>query len=66
MKILHIAECAGGVDRYLEMLLPKLESEFYQIFVCSQNYDVHKYLGIVDEVEQIWMLQSFSPMRIIK
>lgn len=25
IKLLHIAECAGGVDRYLEMLLPRLE-----------------------------------------
>jgi len=26
MRILHIAECAGGVDRYLSMLLPILEN----------------------------------------
>ena len=27
MKILHIAECAGGVERYLQMLLPRLEKK---------------------------------------
>lgn len=64
MKILHIAECAGGVDRYLEMLLPRLEEDYEQVFVCSQHFDVAKYEDKVDIVEQIDMKQSFSPMRI--
>ena len=38
MKILHIAECAGGVDRYLEMLLPLLQKEYEQVFVCSHHF----------------------------
>ena len=29
IKLLHIAECAGGVDRYLEMLLPRLEKKWF-------------------------------------
>lgn len=64
MKILHIAECAGGVDRYLEMLLPRLEGEYKQIFVCSHHFEASKYKGKVDVVEQIDMEQSFSPIRI--
>lgn len=60
-KIVHIAECAGGVDRYLEMLMPLLADEYQQFFICSRNYDVSKYETIVDEVEQIDMQQSFSP-----
>lgn len=66
IKIMHIAECAGGVDRYLEMLLPRLESDYLQIFVCSYNFNASKYRGKVDVVEQIDMKQSFSPMKIVK
>ena len=28
IRILHIAECAGGVERYLQMLLPRLDFHF--------------------------------------
>ena len=63
-KVLHIAECAGGVDRYLEMLLPCLNDEYEQVFICSQNFDASKYEGIVDKVEQIDMFQSFSPIKV--
>lgn len=62
MKILHIAECAGGVERYLSMLLPLLEQRsLKQYFLCSQNYDREKYEKIVDGVRQIDLRQSFSP-----
>lgn len=66
MKILHIAECAGGVDRYMEMLLPRLEDEYQQVFICSHNFDVEKYRGMVDDVRQIDMEQSFSPVKITR
>lgn len=65
-KIMHIAECAGGVDRYLEMLLPRLESDYIQVFICSYNFNTSKYQGKVDVVEQIDMEQSFSPIKIAK
>lgn len=65
MKIMHIAECAGGVDRYLEMLLPRLKDEYEQVFICSQQFDRHKYAGVVDIVEQIEMKQTFSPFKVI-
>ena len=64
MKIVHIAECAGGVD--LEMLLPRLRDEYEQVFICSQNYNASKYQGIANQVEQIDMEQSFSPVNIVK
>lgn len=65
MKILHLAECAGGVERYLEMLLPRLKDEYEQVFVCSCNFNACKYIREVDVVEQIDMKQSFSPIKII-
>lgn len=63
---MHIAECAGGVDRYLEMLLPRLQDEYSQIFVCSFHYDASKYREMVDIVEQIKMEQNFSPLIIYR
>lgn len=67
MKIMHIAECAGGVERYLAMLLPLLEGQHLkQYFICSQNYDKSKYEHIVDGVKQIDLQQSLSPMYIIR
>lgn len=66
MKILHIAECAGGVERYLSMLLPLLEQRnLKQYFLCSQNYDGEKYGKIVDGVKQIDLRQSFSLLYVI-
>ena len=61
---MHIAECAGGVDRYLEMLLPGLNDDFTQIFVCSYHFEASKYKDMVDVVEQINMEQTFSPIKI--
>lgn len=67
IKILHIAECAGGVERYLQMLLPRLEARgFAQWFVCSNNYDASKYEGFVDGVRQMDLRQSFSPLQVIR
>ncbi len=66
MKVLHIAECAGGVERYLAMLLPLLErSGISQYFLCSLKYDKEKFARIVDGVEQIDLKQSFSPIYVV-
>lgn len=64
MKVLHIAECAGGVDKYLSMLLPLLRERFEQVFICSGNYDVARYHKIADRVYQLDMKQTFSPFRV--
>ena len=64
---MHIAECAGGVERYLEMLLPRLEQKnFHQYFLCSFNYEKSKYQDIVDDVEQLDLKQTFSPIQVLK
>ncbi len=67
MTLLHIAECAGGVERYLAMLMPLLQKKgIHQYFVCSQNYDKAKYTEIIDGVEQLDLKQSFSPFYVLK
>lgn len=64
-SILHIAECAGGVERYLQMLLPRLEKRgLKQYFICSFNYEKRKYKNVVDGVEQLDLKQTFSPIQI--
>lgn len=67
MKILHIAECAGGVERYLQMLLPRLEKRgLKQFFICSKNYDKSLYEHMVDGVTQTDLKQTFSPLQVLK
>lgn len=67
MNIMHIAQCAGGVDRYLSMLLPLLRQQnLHQTFVCSQDYKVEEYTDKVNKVEQINMGQSLNPLTIMR
>ena len=67
IRILHIAECAGGVERYLQMLLPRLESRgLKQFFICSKNYNPKSYERMVDGVDQMDLKKTFSPFQIIK
>lgn len=66
MNIMHIAQCAGGVDKYLSMLLPLLRQQnLHQTFVCSQDYKSEEYASKVDKVEQLDMGQSLNPLTII-
>ena len=66
-SVLHIAECAGGVERYLQMLLPRLEKHgFNQYFICSFNYNRQESLDVIDGVEQMDMKQTFSPIQVIE
>lgn len=67
ISILHIAECAGGVERYLQMLLPRLEPRnFKQFFLCSHNYDKQKFIAVIDSVEQMELRQTFSLIQIMR
>lgn len=66
-SILHIAECAGGVERYLQMLMPRLKAKgLRQYFICSKNYDIQSYSDMVDGVEQMDLKQTFSPFQVMK
>ena len=39
IRVLHVAEAAGGVERYLETLFKYSNNKVENILVCSQNYD---------------------------
>ncbi len=56
IRIVHVAQAAGGVDCYIRMLLKYLDKEkFESIIICSQDFHEENYRGLVDSFEQIEM-----------
>lgn len=61
IRILHVAQAAGGVDRYIRMLLKYLDKEkFENILVCSQDFHEEDYKGLVDSFEQVEMTRAIG------
>lgn len=61
IRILHVAQAAGGVDRYIRMLLKYLDKDkFENILVCSQDFKKEDYEGLVDAFEQIEMNRAIG------
>lgn len=61
IRILHVAQAAGGVDRYIRMLLKYLDKDrFENILVCSQDFNKEDYNGLVDYFEQIEMMRTIG------
>lgn len=61
IKILHVAQAAGGVDRYLRMLLKYLDKDrFENIVVVSQDYKKRDYVGLVSNFEQVKMSRAIG------
>lgn len=67
MKITHIVECAGGVERYLEMLVPRLKDKgISQALVCSHTVNTDKLKDSVDKCYITDMRQTFNPIAVVK
>ena len=63
IRILHVAQAAGGVDRYIRMLLKYLDKDkFENILVCSQAFHKEDYEGLVSCFEQIEMTREIGRM----
>lgn len=61
IRILHVAQAAGGVDRYIRMLLKYLDKEkFENILVCSLDFHEEDYRGLVDSFEQVEMNRAIG------
>lgn len=61
IRILHVAQAAGGVDRYIQMLLKYLDKEkFENIFICSQDFKRQDYMDLVVDFEQIEMNRAIG------
>lgn len=67
MQITHIVECAGGVERYLDMLVPRLKDKgVSQTLVCSHSVNTDKLKDSVDNCYVTDMRQTFNPVAVIK
>lgn len=56
IRILHVAQSAGGVDRYIQMLLKYMDKDkFENIVVLSQDFEIKDYEGLVENYETIEM-----------
>lgn len=67
MRITHILECAGGVEKYLEMLAPRLQKEnFEQTIICSHSVNLDKLKESVDACYVTDMRQTFNPIAVVK
>lgn len=60
LRILHIAEAAGGVERYLETLFKYSSNNVENILVCSQNYDYKKFKLLADRVIVLQMSHDIN------
>lgn len=59
VRVLHVAEAAGGVERYLEILLKYSSKNIENILVCSQNYNIDNFKKFA-QVKQIGMEHNIS------
>ena len=56
IRILHVAQAAGGVDRYIRLLLKYLDQDkFENIMIGSQNFKKQDYKDLVFVFEQVNM-----------
>lgn len=61
IRVLHVAEAAGGVERYLETLFKYSDKQKIEnILVCSQNYDISKFTDSGYKVIQINMTHEIK------
>lgn len=67
IRVLHVAEAAGGVERYLQTLFKYSDKEQVEnILVCSQNYDYKKFEKLADRVMVLKMAHQINPSSDIK
>lgn len=67
ITVIHIAQCAGGVDRYLKMLLLRMDrTKFRHVLICSYDFHKEDYVGLVERVEYVEMKNSLSMSSDIK
>ena len=66
IRVLHVAEAAGGVERYLETLFKYSKGKVENILVCSQNYDYKKFKTLADRVIVLKMSHDIEPSSDIK
>lgn len=65
--VLHISECVGGgVERYVEMLLPRLKSAgVRQCLLCSKECNIRNYTDLDILVEPVDFKRTSNPFAIV-
>ncbi len=62
IRILHVAQAAGGVDRYIRLLLKYVNrSAFEHILLCSEDYRKEDYAGLLLAFEQLPLQREIGP-----
>ena len=61
IRVVHIAQAAGGVEQYIKMLLKYMDStKFENILIASQDYHVENYANLVDAFELVDMSRAIG------
>lgn len=61
IRVLHVAEAAGGVERYLQALFKYTDHDRVEnIIICSQNYDYKRMTKLADRVIAIKMAHQIN------
>lgn len=61
IRILQVAQAAGGVDKYIQMLFKYMDRDkFENILICSWDYQEQKYADLVASFEQINMQRAIG------
>lgn len=61
MKVLHIAQAHGGVEKYIHMLLSNMDRERYEnVLICSRQYNKGVFEELTSAVEAIDMKRDIG------
>lgn len=61
VRVMHVVQSAGGVEQYLVMLLKYIDREKYEnILVCSQDFHIDKFEGLVSHIIVIDMKREIG------
>lgn len=61
IRVLHIAQAAGGVDRFLRSLIKNLDKKkFENILICSNDFSFDNYKDNVSEFYELDMKKNVS------
>ena len=61
IKIVHIVQAAGGVDRHLKMLFKYMDSTLFEnILISSDDFNADDYDKLVDEFVYVKMYREIS------
>ena len=61
IRVVHIAQAAGGVEQYIKMLLKYMDStKFENILIASKDYHAETYADLADAFEQVDMARAIG------